>query len=596
MPSTNNNSKFQIDEVASFIGNIFMMLACFVLILPVFIKNIHVGYQYIIICCVLQVISIVCGILNIIKSKAAVHILPILAINDILIYAVLFAGNIFSKVHCSNLYDVLYLFPIYKFIDSPGFIAILVITAIALIASLFYSLRRINIAFSVVFSLEGVVLSLFYIWGDAFKADYGRNVLGLTLMLTLIWIFICTYCNAAVPDNSFKTSVLSVVFSVATFLFNCYMANNNSSILNSFFNIPADLTGDVAQKIYPWWLVILLAVITVAAYLAIGFFVEVIYEDEIASYVDAKFLWGFTVIVFVSKIILANYFAYSFVLYIALLLAVFLELKNDVRKSGNGKFSGLNEHLFSIVKLVYFIICALIVVKIAKNMLYLTFPVALAIMIMIFKILRNLADILLNENEVTSIIDGLPKAYNRTIIILAVALSASLAFHYGLSVGTFLFLGVVLAAALGVLMCLKKRLPDNIELPELKTVKWCLTGFVVIVCIVLTSSTGADVKMDYNKAIQTTTINVTTGDSTIEKVVYEWDNGIVYNVYNEIAGIPTTDDSIEHCRNNYNNTSGMELTLPVKGECLTVRVTDSNGVVTTKTFWYPLWFDTTVTI
>lgn len=596
MANVNRKDIIEIDHDVSIMGNIMMMVICFAIILPVFIKNIHSGYQYILVCIGLQVISILFGLWNIKKSRPAINILPVLAFDDILIYTALFVSNIPISHKNADFQKIVSLFSFSDYLKDQGFQAILIVSLVVLVFAFFVSLSHSDIFFSVLFSLEGVVLSLFYVWRGSSKSAYGRCVLAVTLIVTLVWIFICTYCNLATKGVKRNTSFFSFVFSFIVFSFNSYMANNGTKGFNVFFKIPKQLTDAVVRKMYPWWLVILMIVIFLACGTILGIFADYANEDKIKSYVDAKLFYGMAIIVFLSKIILSNYFSYSIILYVFLLFAICYELKKNIQhtatKKENKGLYNAEDLIFSGMNLIYFIICYLFVIQMAENMLYLTLAVAIAIMIMLLVLIKNFFKKYIFEEEIESVLVGLPKSYYVTIITLAVLLTATFVFYYRFSASNFIYLGIVLLTILLVFGCLKRKIPNNINLPEIKTVKWCITVFSVVFCIALTASTGAKVNMEYNVTKHSTEISVSTNKkASIKKIEYKWDNSVIYDRYQLLTAKEKPVDQKTLSKKIKKKKKKVEFNLPVEGERLTVRITDSNGVKTTRTLWYPIWFD-----
>lgn len=596
-----NNTKkkpyFQIDETVSIAGNIIVALTFLVLVLPVFFKNIHAGYQYILICIGFMLLSGLSVFFNIRQNRPASRIVPLLAFYDVLIYGTLFFANVIKIKKIASFSAFMRVFHLSDFFEHSASITILVITAIVFITfSLFALSNRYSDSFtSVLITLESIVLSLFFAWRQSSNSSYGRVVLAFSIIVSFVWLFICSYSNIVTTGEKRGTAFFSLVFSIIVLLFNFFFANNSVKGLNVFFVIPETITDSVARKMYPWWLAILLTVVFIAA----GTFLAVLAdgEDDVRNYADAKFFYAVAVLAFLSKIILSNYFAYSFILYIGILIILNTDIRKDIsrieKKEKNDRYYDVEDFIFRSLRLLYLAICSVFIIQMAENMLYLTLAIALILMYMLYKLVDNFTKKeILEEESVKSVLDGLPKSYHFSIVVLAAVFTASLVYHYRFSISNFILLAILVVTVMLVFTAMKRKLPNNIKLSEINTVKWIATLFVVVVCIVLTSSSGAKLKMEYDESKTSTTISVSTNKkTTIKKIEYKWDNGLVYDGYQMIvrdADPILFDKQVKSIAGKKRET---ELTLPVQGENLTIWITDANGVQTTRTLWYPTWYD-----
>ena len=394
------------------------------------------------------------------------------------------------------------------------------------------------------------------------------------------------------------TAFYSLIFSIIILFFNFYFANNATKGLNVFFVIPETIDDSIARKMYPWWLVILLTVL----FLAVGTILAVLayeIEDDVRGYADAKFFYSAAVLALLTKVILSNYFAYSFVLYICLLIVIKADITKDVsridKKNKNDRYYDVEDFIFRSVRLLYISICYIFIVQMAENMLYLTLPIALIIMYMLYKLVSNFVrKEILEDETVQSALDGMPKSYHFSIIVLTAVFTASLVYHYRFSLSNFVLLGILVLTVLLVFNALKRKIPNNIKLPEINTVKWLATVFAVIICIVLTASSGAKLKLKSDLDKPSTTISVTVNKkSTINKIEYQWDNGIIFDGYQMLVADLEPIEFDKEVKAIKGKKREAELTLPIQGEKLTVWITDSNGVQTTRTLWFPTWFDKT---
>lgn len=594
---TTVNKNVKIDKSVAIVGNLLMAVACIAFILPVFFKNIHTGYQYVIISIVVMLISILGTIYNARKSMPALKILPFLAFNNIVIYFVLFVSNVTKIKGIKDLSGIMKVFHISDFLKMEDFNIIITITIVAFIIAFFISLKSSDIFFSTLFSIEGVVISIFYVWRMTSKSSYGRIVLAASFIVTIIWMFICIYSNIATKGIKRNTSLYSLLFSFVIIAFNVYSANNSSKGLNSFFSIPTQVTDELARKLYPWWLVILLMVIFAAFGAFHASFADDGAEDCVRSYVDAKIFIGAALLALLTKVILSNYFAYSIILYLLFLCVLCLDLKKDMsrinKKEKAERYYDLEDIIFGSVKLVYIDICCIIVLQIVKNRMYSTLLVAISIMYILFKLISNYfhKEIILDQ-KITSVLAGLPKAYHFTTITIVVLLTASIAFYHRLSTSNLVFLCIIFITVLLVFAALKRTLPKNIKLPELNTVKWCIIVFSIIICIVLTASSGAKIKKECFDAKKTTEISVSVGNkNSIKRIDYQWNNSVIYDGYQSLMTNKTPVNFKTNTKKIKNTTNKTTLSIPVEGEFLTMWITDSNGVKTTKTLWYPIWFD-----
>lgn len=598
-----NNKKinyYQADEDVSIVGNIAVIISCLAFVMPAFFKNIHAGYQYILISVGLMLVSILAVFLNARQRRPAVRILPLLAFYDILIYATLFVANIIKVENITTFTSFIRLFHLSYFFEESSAVVICVVTAIAFVTlSLFTFANKYSDSFvSATITIESIVLSLIFAWRNSEKTAYGRVVLSVSVIIALIWMFICTYSNVVSKGEKRGTAFYSLIFSIIILFFNFYFANNATKGLNVFFVIPETIDDSIARKMYPWWLVILLTVL----FLAVGTILAVLayeIEDDVRGYADAKFFYSAAVLALLTKVILSNYFAYSFVLYICLLIVIKADITKDVsridKKNKNDRYYDVEDFIFRSVRLLYISICYIFIVQMAENMLYLTLPIALIIMYMLYKLVSNFVrKEILEDETVQSALDGMPKSYHFSIIVLTAVFTASLVYHYRFSLSNFVLLGILVLTVLLVFNALKRKIPNNIKLPEINTVKWLATVFAVIICIVLTASSGAKLKLKSDLDKPSTTISVTVNKkSTINKIEYQWDNGIIFDGYQMLVADLEPIEFDKEVKAIKGKKREAELTLPIQGEKLTVWITDSNGVQTTRTLWFPTWFDKT---
>ncbi len=595
--NTKKNAYFKIDETVSLVGNLIVAIICLALVLPVFFKNIHAGYQYILICIGFMLLSGLSVFFNIRQNRPALRIVPLLAFYDVLIYATLFFANVIKVKRIASFSAFMHVFHLSDFFEHSASITILVITAIVfIIFSLFALSNKYSDTFtSVLITLESIVLSLFFAWQQSVNSSYGRVVLAITILVSIVWLFICSYSNIVTTGEKRGTAFYSLIFSIIVLCFNFFFANNSAKGLNVFFVIPETITDSVARKMYPWWLAILLTVVFIAA----GTFLAVLAdgEDDVRNYADAKFFYAIAVLAFLSKLILSNYFAYSFVLYIGILIIMDTDIRKDIsrieKKEKNDRYYDVEDFIFRSLRLLYLTICSVFIIQMAENMLYLTLVIALILMYMLYKLVDNFTKKeILEKDSVKTVLDGLPKSYHFSIVVLAAVLTASLVYHYRFSIGNFILLAILVVTVMLVFTAMKRKLPNNIKLSEMNTVKWIATLFVIIVCIVLTSSSGAKLKMVYDESKSSTTISVSTNKkTTIKKIEYKWDNGLVYDGYQMIVKDIDPIRFDKQVKSITGKKRETELTLPVQGENLTIWITDANGVQTTRTLWYPIWYD-----
>lgn len=590
---------FEIDEVTSIIGNIAIGVVCLAFILPVFFKNIHAGYQYILICVGCMLVSIFTVFLNAKQSRPAVRIIPLLCFYDIVIYITLFVANIIKVKSVTTFATFIRLFHLSHFFELPGAVPVCIITAIVFVVLSLYSFanKRSDSFVSVLIILESIVLSLVYVWRNSKNSEYGRVVLSVSILAAFVWLFICTYSNVVLKGERRNTSFHSLILAITILFFNFFCANNTIKGLNVFFIVPETITDAIARKMYPWWLAILLTIVFIVVGIILAAFADGADEDDVRGYVDAKFFFAAAVLSLLSKLILSNYFAYSIVLYIVVLIVLHADIRKDVsrieKKDKNDRYYDVEDFVLRSLRLLYIAICFIFIIQIAENMLYLTLPIALIIMYMLYKLTNNFfKKEILEDEKVKSVHDGLPKSYHYTVALMSALLTASLVYHYRFSVSNLVLLTILVITILFVFISLKRKLPNNVKLPEINTVKWLTVIFAVVVCIVLTSSSGAKLKMEYDAAKRTTEVVATTNrKSTIKKIEYKWDNGLIYDGYELLVADVEPFDFEVKSQNIKGQQREFRMMLPVQGENLTVWITDSNGVKTTRTLWFPTWYD-----
>ncbi len=614
------NANIEIDSKLSLAGNIIVTAVSLVSVLPVLFKNMNADSNYTLVCAVLMLCSVLAAVFNIRKNKPAIRILPFLVFVDILVYFILFVSNI-------NVYDD---YMAFKEADVFGFLSYLKTESAAIIVplnililftSVIVSIIDSDIFFSVVFSTEGILISLFCVWKDSSAYLYGRNVLSVSLIVIVLWIFICLYSSAARAGEKSGTSVYSFVVSLIIIAFNAYFANNSTEDLNEFFIIPERITSYFIGEMYPWWLVVLLTILFIAGGVLLAFLADRAAEKNVMGFVDAKLLFSGAAIIVLSKVLLSNYFSYSFVLYVCALFFLYIGIKKDMKHlygiDKKACYYGVCEFVLKSAGVLYFCVCFILVIQVAKNALYLTLPIVLLIMFMLYRLAGNfIHKNILKDDSKKTLLSGLPNSYHSATVVIMAFLMLTLVYYYRLSIENISLIIIIALTALTIFILLKKPLPNNIKLPEINTAKWTVIGIITVVCIVINASSGVKVESEYNNIEYSTEIIVQTNrDSFIDNIEYSWNNSFIYDLYNYITGDEepyfaengfsryngygylSDDEEVE----NHSNkrvvmmnaaTNEEKMVIPVEGERLTVCVTDSNGIKTKRTIWFPIWFDT----
>ena len=534
-------------------------------------------------------------IINIKKRRSAIRILPLLAFNDILIYFVLFAANVINISKIRTLANIGEILHIPYYLADEGLQVILIISLCLFVFAFCFSLAKSDIFFSIIFSLEGVVLSTIYIWRNSTRSSYGRIVLAFSLVLSIVWVFICAYSSLVTKGTKRNTSFYSFVVSFLIICFNSYFANNSKKKMNAFFSLPSEITNEFSRKMLPWWLTIVMIGFSIGVGFLIFVLVDDKREDDVRHFADCKFYCAVATLTLLTKIILTNYFAYSLIMYIGVLIMLYADIRNDYKRldfdDKSKRYYDSDDFFFGFIRLIFFVICGIALVQIAENSLYLVLIPTLIIVYMLYKLLYNFFnEFFFDKEDINSVLVGLPKSYNMTIIVLAIILEASLTFYYRLSISNLILLAIMLIIILLVSMLLKRKPPKSIVLPEMKTVKWCMTLFVIVICIILSASSGAKINTQYNSADKVAELSVSVSHKNkIQSIEYKWDNSILYEGYQLLIDGEQPEYSAQQalvsgkkCKEN--------LQLPVKGEYLTLLIIDSNGVQTKRTLWYPIWF------
>lgn len=613
------NANIEIDSKLSLAGNIIVTAVSLVSVLPVLFKNMNADSNYTLVCAVLMLCSVLAAVFNIRKNKPAIRILPFLVFVDILVYFILFVSNI-------NVYDD---YMAFKEADVFGFLSylktesaaiIVALNILILFTSVIVSIIASDIFFSVVFSAEGILISLFCVWKDSSAYLYGRNILSVSLIVIVLWIFICLYSSAARAGETSGTSVYSFVVSLIIIAFNAYFANNSTEDLNEFFIIPERITSDFIGEMYPWWLAVLLTVLFIAGGVLLAFLADRATEKSVMGFVDAKLLFSGAAIIVLSKVLLSNYFSYSFVLYVCALFFLYIGIKKDMKPlygiDKKVRYYGVREFVLKSAGALYFCVCFILVIQVAKNALYLTLPIVLLIMFMLYRLAGNfIHKNILKDDSKKTLLSGLPNSYHSATVVIMAFLMLTLVYYYRLSIENISLIIIIALTALTIFILLKKPLPNNIKLPEINTAKWTVIGIITVVCIVINASSGVKVESEYNNIEYSTEIIVqTNGDSFLDNIEYSWNNSFIYDLYNYITGDEepyfaengfsryngygylSDDEEVE----NHSNkrvvmmnaaTNEEKMVIPVDGERLTVCVTDSNGIKTKRTIWFPIWFD-----
>lgn len=385
------------------------------------------------------------------------------------------------------------------------------------------------------------------IWssGDVFEPEFrggGDTLLAFYLLFALIWFTFCII-SCHVDSDTYKRNNWLSNFLLIIFVLFCTAENN---VAQMFIPQAKIYLLSMPTAALAWWKVILSAIVLAGcAIVAFDYLNDTMGADALVLCFVASAL-------VILRVLMANYFAFNWIVFIVFLVSCVRCLKNELNQKKTLRLPTLGYVTVQFVAI-------LVAVWLIKAGLWINL-IIIATYTLIFYVTVGKG---INEKH---------KLRHWLTILSAPAVYAiAYIWHMRYSLDAIILIALSYVILAGVMIILHWHHPDKLAVP--RGYKMVVCGMLIVLCWIAMGRYGAkvDVEFDIVKNTATVEIDAKGKNNDIQSVEYQWKSKT-----GEPVDIGTAMDN-----------SGSSI--PILGEILTITVTDSHGVVTTKTEWYPEW-------
>lgn len=377
---------------------------------------------------------------------------------------------------------------------------------------------------------------------DPNYASGGKALLVYFWMWGFVWLTACVISCYVHPESSKRNNWLGTSLVIAWYILNIA----EKPIVSGFVPSIEPFLLALPQNTFAWWKVILSAIVLV------GCSIAAYDHDNEKMTADSVVFAVIASAIVLLKVLMENFFSYNWVLFIVFLVSSVRCLRNERRQTETLRLS-------SPVYLAAQIVSFLVAIKLIKGGLWIN-----VIVICLYTLIFYSA----YGKEKTE-----KRRLRHWLMVLSVPAVYAMAYIWQrrFSMDTVIMILLAYVVFAGVIIILSWPHPDKQITPPGFKMLPCL--FMILLCLISMTRYGAKVDIEFNTDTDTAIVAIEAKgkENQIESVEYYWSDN-----KGEIIGSERT-MSVE----------GSDI--PVKGEKLTVVVTDINGVVTTETEWYPEW-------
>lgn len=374
----------------------------------------------------------------------------------------------------------------------------------------------------------------------------GAYFLALVLLFAVAWFVSCVIAGYADPTTSKRNNRLAnILLLVLTLLCTVDMAATyefTDGLEEAFLAFP---TSGLA-----WWKVLIVLLVLLAATLVAHV------EEETAPYQFDSLFFGFAASGLVLlKVLAIAYFSFNWIIFLVFLLSAMRCLRNETKQAKTLKMSNPN---FRSVQFAALLVATLLI----KSNLWIN-VIILAVYAWVFYVTRG-------KNKDGK--RGLPFWLGLLLfpVVFAMAYIWQLRFDAKESI---LLLLLAFAVAAGAMIILHWPYPDKPEVP--KKLKCLLCLFMLVLCLIAMwqRSTRVHIGAAEESGVAEVGILMPNGENKLKSVSYYWSDAT-----GEMIGTEQK-----------TSVSMSLIAMKIRGEKLTVTITDSNGREITRTQWFPAW-------
>lgn len=384
------------------------------------------------------------------------------------------------------------------------------------------------------------------IWagGSVFEPEFrggGETMIAFYLLFAVIWFAFCVI-SCHIDSDAYKRNNRLSNFLIIILVLFCTTEN---ALAQMFIPHAKVYLLSMPTAALAWWKVILSAIVLVGCAI-----VSFDYLNDTMG-TDALVLCFVASALVILRVLMANYFAFNWIVFAIFLVSCVRCLKNELRHKKTLRLSNLG---YAAVQFV----AILISIWLIKAGLWINLIVVATYTLIFYATAGK----------------GISEKHRLrhwlTILSAPAVYAVAYIWHMRYSLDAIILIALAYVVLAGVMIILHWPHPDKLSVPRGYKVIVC--SLLVLLCWIAMGRFGAkvDVEFDIVKNTATVEIDAKGKSNDIESVEYQWST--------------ITGETLEVATMNKNGSS-----IPILGEVLTITVTDSRGVVTTKTEWYPDW-------
>lgn len=371
----------------------------------------------------------------------------------------------------------------------------------------------------------------------------GETLLIIYLVFAVIWFTFCTISCYIDSDTYKRNNWLSNSLLIVFVLF----CTTEAALPQKLFPQTDVYLLSLPTVALAWWKVILSAIVLIGCAIVIFDYLNN------AMGVDALVLCFVASALIIMRVLMANYFAFNWVILAIFLVSCVRCLKNELHQEKTLRLPTLG---YVAVQFI----AVLISIWFIKAGLWIN-VIVIATYTFIFYVTVN---------------EGISEKHQLrhwlTVLSVPAVYAIAYIWHMRFSLDAIILLALAYVFFAGIMIVLHWPHPDKLSAPRRYKIIVCT--LLALLCIIAMGRFGAkvDVEFDTTKNTATVEIDARGTRNNIKSAEYQWSTLTGKTL---ATGIMNKSKSVS--------------SIPVSGEVLTITVTDSHGVITTKTEWYPSW-------
>lgn len=356
------------------------------------------------------------------------------------------------------------------------------------------------------------------------------------------WLILCALAYYADPQSLSGSVWMSWVLLAALFL----LCMTETLMIPSLAAAAEEYLFAISSVGLAWWKVLLAAAVLICGSIAVYG-----YSDHRMG-PDSLVLGVMACCLLLLRVLISRYFIFSWVLFPVLLAGSFRCLYNEFRHTKTLR-------LISPVYLPVQLAALVLAVHLLKTGLWI-----LAILICAYTVVFYATA---GKNTTP----GYRRFHWLTVLSCPAVLAVGYIWQRCFAVTSIILIGVMYAVFAFTILILNWPHPDKKEGSDVY--RWVICGFMTLLCLVTVTRYGTKVQVTFleEDSLAVITLEARGADNDVSSAAISWSSLTGGSSGREIA------------------LSAGENVVPIKDERLTIVVTDSYGITTTVTDWYPKW-------